>query len=199
MNVKLTVAILIIAMITCSSLFAQVTIQQPAIGTFGVATTVVVPDRGSAFLGGVGGALESSKSFGPFQRGSSIGRDVFHRGASTSVFIHDFEAMDRYLLGQADGDNTDLRSLTGQAAGAYGLLRKLPATNDVLVDTPGDDERKALPSDRATFYLGKAKAAEERGATAVAKMHYRMAAKHGSQIATAKLKELTAQKVAGGK
>lgn len=76
----------------------RLTVQQPVISRFGVQTTISVPDRGTALLGSVSRQGFSRYSTGPFRSGSSVGRFSEHQGASVSVYIHDFEELERQLL-----------------------------------------------------------------------------------------------------
>ena len=88
-----------------SSAVAQqpTTVQLPTYSFFNTNTTVVVPDRGSVYLGGVNRAATGRNEFGvpllPF-RNRSIGMERSASSAWVSVYIHDFEAMDQYLLSQ---------------------------------------------------------------------------------------------------
>lgn len=84
---------------------AQV-VQLPTFRQFSVGTTVVVPDRGAAYLGGVSRrrAASSSHGFpglGPLSRNRSFGVETGGSHASVTATIHDFAAMDRALLGTA--------------------------------------------------------------------------------------------------
>ncbi len=78
-------------------------VQLPTISSFSVNTTVSVPDRGSVLLGGVHRAASGRSEFGapllPL-RNRSFGAERSASGMRVSVFIHDFEAMDEYLLSQ---------------------------------------------------------------------------------------------------
>ena len=80
---------------------AQIAVQQPVVGVFGVRTTVVVPDRGAALLGGVQSAASSRSQFGPLRTGYSLGLSRQSSTASVHVYIHDFQAMDEELLAAA--------------------------------------------------------------------------------------------------
>lgn len=73
-------------------------VQQPVVQRFEVSTTVITPDRGTAFLGGVSGARSSSNQYGPFHLGSDFGYERHHSSTAVSVQIHDFELMDQLLL-----------------------------------------------------------------------------------------------------
>jgi hypothetical protein len=85
--------------------FAQqaTTVQLPTYSYFTTNTTVSVPDRGSVYLGGVKRAASGRNEFGaplvPFGN-RSMGMERSASGAWVSVYVHDFEAMDEYLLSQ---------------------------------------------------------------------------------------------------
>ncbi len=79
------------------------TVQLPTYSYFTTRTTVSVPDRGSVYLGGVKRAATGRNEFGaplmPFGN-RSIGAERSASSARVSVYIHDFEPMDEYLLSQ---------------------------------------------------------------------------------------------------
>lgn len=81
-------------------------VQLPTYSYFSTGTTVSVPDRGRVYLGGVNRASSGVNEFGvpllPFRpfRNRSFGYEVSTSGAWVSAYIHDFEAMDEYLLSQ---------------------------------------------------------------------------------------------------
>ena len=93
---------LIIVLLSSSKLAVSQTVQQPVIGQFGVQTSVMVPDRGGVFLGGVKRAGDSrfDSIFAPI--GSSAGRFTEHTGMSSHVFISDLHEMDALILEAAD-------------------------------------------------------------------------------------------------
>jgi hypothetical protein len=100
----------------CTPAFAQITVQQPVIGTFGGNFSVLVPDGGATLLGSVGSAGESRSSYGlPFLRGSSIGRFTNHRSMWAHSRIIDLNEMDRMVLEAADSGSYS--GLTHQGAG----------------------------------------------------------------------------------
>jgi hypothetical protein len=82
----------------CRSAAAQGVVQQPVVETFGVDTVVSVPDRGSAFLGGVSTARSGYSTYGPLNFNQAYGFDYGFSYVDVSVFIHDFEALDEALL-----------------------------------------------------------------------------------------------------
>ena len=78
-----------------------VRIQQPIVQQFSVGTTLTVPDRGSALLGGIRSGSIHSRQSGPFRSGSRYGHSFQSSTSSVGVYIHDFEAMDQMLLNSA--------------------------------------------------------------------------------------------------
>ncbi len=156
----------------------QVTVQQPLVGVFQVNTTVSVPDRGSAFLGGVRSAASGRSAFGPLRSGSSLGLQRDASTATAHVYIHDLHAMDEALLASAEPSRSALidprvierLELRGRPD------RELPGPS-------GGDVDLALQAERL------AEQAEARGKFAVAKLHWQRAARHGSQRAAAQLAE----------
>lgn len=204
-----TLAAVIAFSLLASSAGAQtIMLQQPVVGTFSVGTSVLVPDRGGAYLGSVARARESRRQFGFPPRGSSLGLERAHSAASTHVWIHDLQEMDRRLLQRA-------RSSAGVAGGpplgryaehAYRSLIAGDRRRQARV--PGDvgatgrrkiarrQQRDQRPSvfdgvDPAARFLQLARRAEARGKHSLARLHYRMAARHGSQIARKKLASIT--------
>lgn len=162
---------------------AQLTVQQPVFGVTGVTTTVSVPDRGRAHLGSISRARDSRSTFGPFRSGSNIGLDREHTGMSVGVYIHDFEAMDRYLLSQGHaGANPRGSRLAGNAHHAFQQLQShhgaSPATAPTLPST-------TLAKSEKYWLLGQK--AEKDGKRSVAKLHYRIASKYGSNAAKTRL------------
>jgi hypothetical protein len=66
-----------------------------------VSTTVIVPDRGAASLGGSGRAAYGTSRYGGRPRNRAIGIDRQAAGAHAAVQIHDPQAADAALLEQA--------------------------------------------------------------------------------------------------
>lgn len=95
-----------------STASAQV-VQLPTFGTFSVGTTVNVPDRGGALLGGVTRGASASIERGvpglgnvPYAgrlfRNRAIGTTRSPSTVSVHAYIIDFEAMDKALLAEAE-------------------------------------------------------------------------------------------------
>jgi hypothetical protein len=100
-------------------------VQLPTFNFFTVNTTVEVPDSGAGFVGGVGSGASGCSEQGIPGLGSrlffNVAGDRAGGGLSVSAEIHDFDAMDRQLLG-ADFD----RHSSEEAAADAAIVRKLP-------------------------------------------------------------------------
>jgi hypothetical protein len=88
-------------------------VQLPTFRSFGVSTTVSVPDRGSVSLGGItssrSGYVERGVPIlgvgpfgGPAFANRAIGRQSQTAGVSVSAYIHDFESLEEDLVGRAE-------------------------------------------------------------------------------------------------
>ena len=186
-------------------------VQLPTYSYFGTRTTVSVPDRGSAYLGGVNRAASGRNEFGtpllPF-RNRSIGTERSASGARVSVYIHDFEAMDEYLLSRP----TPFRR--SQAQTAPGPIRGLgasPAASDVWTRRlakagarSGGSATKSVAELRAERvrveqtrhaealkWFKRGEGAEAAGKANVARVYYQMA----DRRATGQLKEQIAARL----
>lgn len=89
---------------------AQPVLQLPTFRVFGTNSTVVVPDGGTAFLGGSTSAYHGSNQFGtpgfgatpflgPLGQNRGFGGGGSTGSVSVSAWIHDQEAMDTAVLG----------------------------------------------------------------------------------------------------
>jgi hypothetical protein len=177
--------------------FAQLTVQQPVFGVNSVATTVSVPDRGRTHLGSISRARDSRTHFGPFRPGTHTGFDREHSSMSVGVYIHDFEAMDQYLLSQGSNPSGVSPPLTGNARHAWGQLQ---AHHGSVSAEPRPDPQKASKSEK---YWQLGQKAEREGNLSVARLHYRVASRHGSKAAQDRLDEwdaaATSTQIAGAR
>jgi hypothetical protein len=175
----ITSALILLA--TTTSFAQVVTVQQPVVSTFTGGTTVMVPDRGRMHLGSVNSAASGRITTGPFRSGSSIGLERTASSMSVGVFIHDLAAMDQALLNQ--GRNPAANDVAPYAA-------RLAARRGQSVESAG---QAAIPPERpdsagqAARFEQLARDAEARGKASLARLHWQMAAKHGSAAATAQL------------
>jgi len=82
----------------------QVVVQQPAFQQFAAPTTVLVPDRGEAFLGGARGGFRARDVQGPIPLESVRAGGSGASSMSTRVFVHDLRALDEAILRGAEAD-----------------------------------------------------------------------------------------------
>ena len=188
--------------------FAQqpTTVQLPTYSFFTTSTTVSVPDRGSVYLGGVKRAASGRNEFGtplrPF-RNRSIGTERSASGVSVSVYIHDFEAMDEFLLSQpiARGSQPAVTRRLGPPLAGPQPRPALPASaGDVwrqrldaategsagpmamsLAELRAEHQREQQArQDEAEKWLERGRQAESAGKASVARVYYQMAARRAS-------------------
>ena len=91
---------------------AQQVVQKPTIGTLSINSSVLVPDQGSAMLGGIGSAGAGQSQRGGLVTNRAFGNRSAWGGASMSATIIDLQEMDRAILQLADRSQS-LSSQTG--------------------------------------------------------------------------------------
>jgi hypothetical protein len=166
------------------------TVQLPSFSIFSVNTTVSVPDRGGAYLGGVNRARDGSttRGFGPLAN-RGIGGDRLASGASVHATIIDHDEIDRAVLAAAAerraaadpdvakaaalsshvGRGAPIAASSGRAGAASsalpGSVAAIRAKNAAAADERASEAAK---------YLAQAQQAEADGKPAVAKIYYQM-------------------------
>lgn len=207
-----SLALLMVAAGTAHAQQRGAAVQLPTYSFFSTNTTVTVPDRGMAYLGGVNRAASGRNEFGvpmlPFRpfRNIGIGREVSSSGMWVTATIHDFEAMDRFLLGESAAAGP------GSLPPARGLVASPATTRAAFARTPmprrpahGASWRLSSPAgagnppkmsvaqaraeryrqqtaraQEATEFFQRGQTAEEAGKTGVAKIYYQMAARRAN-------------------
>jgi hypothetical protein len=173
------------------------TVQLPTFSYFTVNTTVSVPDRGGAYLGGVNRARDGSwsRGFGPLAN-RSLGGDRMASGVSVHATIIDHEELDRAVLAEAaarrvpaDPAVAKAGALTrhigrtdGGSAGASpshdAMLSRDARPSHLAESVAAIKARNAAAADEraseAAGYFAKAQAAEANEKPAVAKIYYQM-------------------------
>jgi hypothetical protein len=178
------------------------TVQLPTFTTTGVGTTVIVPDGGAAFLGGISRAADGRSEFGvpglafPGFQSRGIGQE---RGASSfwaTVTIHDFDAMDQALLNTPSPDGV-ARAYPGMSPAAFAgrTVQRNPAVlagnwrvepdppppvSDVAVEQASRAARQATRVEEADSFFDRGQQAEADGKPSVAKIYYQMAARRAT-------------------
>ena len=158
--------------------FAQQVIQQPVVATTAVSTTVSVPDRGSALVGGVSSVQSGRAQYGPLRSGTNTGISRQATSITTHVYIHDLQAMEEALLNSGPSESTTAKSSIGPK-----LVRSKEREQPV--------EPVASPAEKAAKFEKLARKADEAGKLGVAKLHWQVAAKYGSKLAETRLAELS--------
>lgn len=175
-------------------------IQQPIVQQFSAGTTVSVPDRGSVLLGGVSSGVIRSRQTGPFRRGSAYGHAFQSSTSSVSVYIHDFEAMDRMLLNSVPSalHDSGVHQSRHQHWKRQLLARQNPAedssrfsASNTAAETSGVSSREIAQIKAERFFELGQQAEQKHATPGIAILHYRVAEKYGSAPAKARLQQLT--------
>lgn len=176
---------------------AQTAVQLPTFNIFTVNTTVSVPDRGGALLGGVNRSSEGRSEFGvgpvpmPF-RNQGIGSSKSATNMSVTATIHDLREMDQEILSRSNyvmrdpAEALPMRQLAG-AREAVGPPSSIAAIQQQKSLEKFAEQQDALAS------FEKGLKAEETGKHSIAKIHYQMALKR----ATGDLRAAIEERLAG--
>jgi hypothetical protein len=156
----------------------SVTLQLPEFHYFGTSGSVLVPDRGTVYLGGIGrsssGQTTSGSPLIPFaNRGS--GRSGGAASTSVSAWVHDFKAMDEAVLAEAHRRNDGKEGLR--------YLEKPfdddPTPDNTLVSAEEHARRQAVEQDEvqaaARRHFKKAQLLLAAGKPGVARIYFQMA------------------------
>jgi len=183
-----------------------VAVQLPTFSHFSSSSTVVVPDRGSAYLGGIKRAATGRNEFGtpwlPFRpfRNSAIGSERSASSLRVTATIHDFDAMEDWLESQPTSISRSLRGQQPASAiaalgktlqprnPAYGQSWKVPtssssAARPTMSLAEAQSRRLRLQATRsaeANDLFQRGQKAEAAGKTNVAKIYYQMAGRRAS-------------------
>ena len=191
-----TLALITIAIGYCAGQTTPVvtSVQLPTYHVFGTTTTVVVPDRGSAYLGGVNRSLRGQNRFGaplPVWGNRGFGQASSAAGISARATLIDHDKLDRALLAAAARSRGAQFDVLGRPVGQ--ASRKLPATlgnrtartlgqgsTAQTHQLPGAARRgAAAETRRAATYMRRGRQAEADGQPHVAKVFYQRASRHG--------------------
>ncbi|GIX04790.1 MAG: hypothetical protein KatS3mg114_0659 [Planctomycetaceae bacterium] len=157
--------------------WCQITVQQPVITSFGMRTSVSVPDRGHAVVGGTS-SLQMGRQRQGFGPNSALGYEARRSQVHVSVFIHDLRAMDEALL--AEGAALQARISGGDEVGRGMRSRGGPTLSrraDLGSASQGWADEPRGSRHTATEWEQRAQQAEARGKHNVAEMYRRLAEK----------------------
>ncbi|MEI8375467.1 MAG: hypothetical protein WCJ35_21820 [Planctomycetota bacterium] len=184
------------------------TVQLPTFSYTGVGTTVMVPDRGAAYLGGISRAATGRSEFGvpgialPGFQNRGIGQDRSATSFWATATIHDFDAMDQALLNTPSPDGfartypSIPRSLPETPAAIAGRTFQRNAANlagnwrvepdspapvsDAVAEQANRATRQATRADEADNFFARGQQAEADGKPNVAKIYYQMAVRRAA-------------------
>ena len=194
--------------LACNSALAQ-TVQLPTLQTFSVNTSVLVPDRGQTYLGGITRARSGSSTRGlpgisgvPFANRLTKNRGLALERSATSAYVTatiiDHAELDRQVRARATRPSalTEHQVSVQQRADFLAKHLARPATDppsdvaltkQLAVHNELDRIRKQnelAESNRkanAMRYIAKGKAAEKAGKRSLARTYYKMAAKDAAR------------------
>jgi hypothetical protein len=189
----------------------NLTVQEPSLETFGVGTTVSVPDRGRISVAGSGRSAASRSSFGPLRSGTNTGLSNQASGLSVGVTVHDLAEMDRRILAGAERSRSTREKveLSASADRAYETLRSgagartfSDATQNVRATagfgTGGsratEPSLQAAEGPSAERLLDRARQAESNGKRALALAYLRTARGMGSAEARHQIERLSSRR-----
>lgn len=208
---RIAIALAVVGLLA-SGVFAQV-IQQPSLGVNTVRTTVVVPDRGQALLGGFNRAREGRQETGVpffgklpfFGRGFKnvgIGRDVSSSNFTVRPYIFNFDEMEEALLHQASARRGGAAIAGMTSPSPFGGLarthdeQRLESVADIR---QRQKENKTEQEKLAGFYR-RGLLAEKKGKPHIAKIYFRIVASQADgqllEKASARLEKLTGKSTA---
>lgn len=170
----LTGAAAFLAALSTAPLAAQPVVQLPTFRQFSISTTVVVPDSGTAYLGGISGATSGRRrgAFGNAALGG--GRQAGMAGITAQV--HDFAALDAAVLQQAapKPPSSAAPNRGDFAARLHNALGRdaSPASAGNVASPPEPPSR----ADQAQADFQRAEQAAAQGKTALAAAYYRRVA-----------------------
>ena len=208
MNLRMAWTSLVVLGVAAGSVPAQQpgsTVQLPTFSFFSVNTTVSVPDRGSVYMGGIKRAASGRNEFGvpmlPFRpfKNTAIGSQMSASNVHVTATIHDFAAMDEFLLGQP----TSSRSLASRqprsalATLGHTLQPRSPiygrswqtsspaSSNSRPMMSVAEAQARRLSQqatrgEEADDFFQRGQKAEAAGKANVAKIYYQMAARRAT-------------------
>ncbi len=165
-------------LLTAANLAAQV-VELPSFQSFGTSTTVVVPDRGAASLGGINSAASGQNQFGGLPGNRSRSTTGQATSATVTAYVHDFDAWDQALLAEA----ARRRKAAGLAEPEQRSNQTLAGGSSATSVAEIEARRRAArpdPEREAENYFSRARQAEETGKPRSARVYYQMAARRAS-------------------
>lgn len=158
-------------------------VQLPTFRSFGMSTSVVVPDRGAVYMGGNGRAATGWNEFGtPLVPFGNRSPGMLHSAGAVSVsaYVHDFAAMDAYVLNQASGKRVagspPVRASALQRASASSAAQAVRSVAELRAEHVAEADLSPAVNE----LLQRGQAAERAGRVGAARVYYQMAARRAA-------------------
>jgi hypothetical protein len=185
----------------CAARAQHITVQEPSLETFGVGTTVSVPDRGRMSLGGVRRSASARAMYGPVRTGHSMGFNDQGTGLNIQARVHDLAELDQAALDAADRSRQarDDVPLSPAAEHAYQTLQARWNLRTGTNAAQGATEAKTTPAPTtgnlpagpsAGKLLERARQAEAAGKRQLALAYLKVARDQGSAPAQREIERL---------
>ncbi len=180
-------AVLFLGSLPVGDALAQA-VQLPTFHSFSAGTTVLVPDRGGAYLGGVNRAVSGSvhrgvpllgktPGLGRLGRNSTYGSTMSASGVGITATIIDHRELDAAVLAEAQALRGEGKAESGETRGESRTIERHKPVASV-VDLEQQNARQDQESaQEVTALLEKGRQAEAGGKPSVAKIYYQMAAR----------------------
>jgi hypothetical protein len=165
-----------------ADLAAQTVLQLPSQHIFATNSSILVPDQGTALLGGVNSASSGRSQFGGLPGNTSRGFARQAGGVTVSAKIHDFDAWDDAL--QAEAARRRKRGQSGSALATTPAGDSAPSASVAEIEQSKRAERPD-PLREAEDFFARARQAQVDGKPRLARVYFQMAARR----ATGELKE----------
>ena len=179
------------------------TVQLPSFSSFGVDTTVVVPDRGAASLGGNTRIATGANDVNGIPRQRAIGLNRQTGGQQVMAQIHDPREADAALLNQAGGARAAGKDRAVPLAASVPRAGANPALSSVVELERRRAESRSAAEREAHAAFEKGRQAQAAGKNSVAAVYYRTAAKQADpklrKTIDAELRRMSAQPSPSGK
>lgn len=164
-------------------------VQQPVFESFGVSTSVSVPDRGRAPVAGAGRAARRS------YQGLAPAGFRYEQGASTGsmdvgVQIHELEELDRQVLKAAAQRQRPASGVSPRASRAFAELSGREVTPEGPITTRDPGAMKPVDQSELAKLVQEGAEAEAQGRTRLALAYYRVAAGKGAAEGRAAVQRL---------
>ena len=158
--------------------FSQI-VQLPSTGTFSLQTSVLVPDSGSAYLGGNQRDARGSRSLGP---SLASGSAMTSSSAMVRATIIDLNELDTMIRSQAGTKpvEPDLVSNRSQPSKYASTVKGSPSKNAdyeylAAMSHPTDKKDTNYASSDTTYYLALARNATQNRHWAAVELYYKLA------------------------